>query len=421
MRANELLDPEIAAARQRVTTMELVRYAFDTTPFYRDRYREAGINRRDLFDPEVFEELPVVQKTDLRERRDDFLAEGVPASRRLSSATGGSTGVPVSLFHDKRSPVAAMWWRVYRWWGIEPWEDMAFIHRERRTAAAQRREAIEWWPSRHFVLDSREMSPSSMTQFHEMWTEVAPRLLNGYIGGVHEFASYVLEQGLSIHAPHAIGVTSAPVTPSQRAFIESVFGAPVYDQYRTAEVPWIAAQCAEKSSLHVLSDLRVLEIADDDGKPVAAGTQGKVVVTDLCNRLFPLIRYELGDLTHIVDGACSCGMSLTRIAPVVGRVSDVLRLPDGTSVAGGLTALFNGQPHAVRQFQIHQHADFSVTLRFVLGDSLDARASVQEAGLRLEGILGHAVPVVLEEVQIISHDSGKARPVVSDVDSPALA
>lgn len=37
------------------------------------------------------------------------------------------------------------------------------------------------------------MSPSSIEQFLETWTDVAPCLLNGYIGGVHEFASYALE------------------------------------------------------------------------------------------------------------------------------------------------------------------------------------------------------------------------------------
>lgn len=421
LRANELLDPEIAAERQRATTMELARYAFDTTPFYRDRYREAGINRRDLYDPDVFEDLPVVQKSDLRERRDDFLAEGVPASRRLTSATGGSTGVPVSLFHDKLAPVAAMWWRVYRWWGIEPWEDMAFIHRERRTAATQRREALEWWPSRHLVLDSRGMSPSSMEQFHETWTEVAPRLLNGYIGGVHEFASFVFERGLSIHAPHAIGVTSAPVTPSQRAFIESVLGAPVYDQYRTAEVPWLAAQCADKSALHVLSDLRTIEITDDDFKPVPAGVHGNVLVTDLCNRVFPLIRYEIGDLTHIVDEPCPCGRSLTRIAPISGRISDVLRLPNGMSVAGGLNALFNARPDAVRQFQIHQHADYGIALRYVPSDSPGAEEAVADAAERLAVIVEHAVPVVLEPVEFIAHDRGKARTVVCDVATPVAS
>ncbi|MBG6238883.1 phenylacetate-CoA ligase [Mycetocola sp. CAN_C7] len=421
LRTGERLDPEMAARRQHTATMDLVRYAFDTTPFYRDRYREAGINRRDLFDPDIFESLPVVRKADLRERQGDFLAEGVPPSRRLTSATGGSTGVPVALLHDRRAPVAAMWWRVYRWWGIEPWEDMAFIHRERRTAATQRREALEWWPSRHLVLDSRAMSPASMEQFHETWTEVMPRLLNGYIGGVHEFASYVFEHSLSIHAPHAIGVTSAPITPSQRTFIESVLGAPVYDQYRTAEVPWIAAQCSERSALHVLSDLRTLEITDDDWKPVPPGTLGNVVITDLCNRVFPLIRYEIGDLTSIIDEPCACGMSLTRIAPISGRISDVLRLPSGLSVAGGLNALFNARPDAVRQFQIHQRADYTIALRYVKGDSADAESAVADAAERLAVIVEHAVPVILEPVEFIAHDRGKARTVVCDVAAPVAS
>ncbi|MET0933499.1 MAG: hypothetical protein ABWX56_07285 [Mycetocola sp.] len=415
LRAGERLDPELAAQQQRATTMDLVRFAFSSVPFYRDHYRDAGITASDLLDPDVFEQLPLIRKADLRDRGDDFLATGIPANRRLTSATGGSTGVPVSLFHDSRAPVAAMWWRVYRWWGVAPWDDKAFIQRERRSARTQVRETIEWWPTRHMYLDSRGMSDSSMQAFYDEWNTVRPPLLNGYIGGVHEFAAHVRKHDLPFHSPRAIGVTSAPVTPSQRAFIESALGAPVYDQYRTAEVPWIAAQCADKTALHVLSDLRNLEITDDDGKPVPNGTPGNILLTDLCNRVFPLIRYEIGDLTHIVPEPCDCGRSLTRIAPISGRISDVLRLPNGMSVAGGLNALFNAQPHAVRQFQIHQRADYTISLRYVPSDSPDAEDAVADAADRLAAIVEHAVPVVLEPVEFIAHDRGKARTVVCDV------
>lgn len=415
LRQQENLDPELATRTQRARLMELARYAYDNTSFYRDLYTAAGITQRDLFDPDVVEELPLVQKSDLRDHGAEFLARGVPADRRLTSATGGSTGVPVSVFHDRNAPVAAMWWRVYRWWGVAPWDDKAFIQRERRSGAAQHRESIQWWPTRHRYLDSREMSAASMRHFYDDLVRVKPPLLNGYVGGVHEFAAFVHGNGLTFPSPRAIGVTSAPVTDSQRTFIESTLGAPVFDQYRTAEVPWIAAQCRERSALHVLSDLRTVEIVNEAGMPSPAGTDGNVVVTDLCNRVFPIIRYSIGDISREVEGRCPCGNALKRISAVSGRISDVLRLPGGIRVAGGLTALFNAHPRAVRQFQIHQRADYSVILRFVLGDDSGARGAVESVAAELASILGNAVPVGIEEVHSIPHDRGKARPVISDI------
>lgn len=421
MRRAEAEDPERARILQRDQAMRLARYAFDETPFYRDRYHDAGFNRRDLYDPDSFGELPIIRKAELRERGADFLAPKVPSRLRLNSATGGSTGEPLALLHDSRAPVAAMWWRVYRWWGVAPSDHKAFIQRERRTPAAQLRNTIEWWPTRHIALDSRNMSPSSMHAFYELWQEVGPRLLNGYVGGVHEFASFVDRNGLSIRAPRAIGVTAAPTTPSQRAYIGSVLGAPVYDQYRSAEIPWIAAQCAERSALHVLSDLRLVEIVGEDRRVLPPGMNGGIVVTDLCNRVFPLIRYDMGDVAHSLDTPCPCGMSLTRISEVGGRVTDVVRLPNGQSVAGGLTALFNSRPDAVRVFQIHQRADYSVALRYVAGDVADADQIAEAAAHQLADVLNNAVPVVLESVDHIPHDRGKARPVISDVPAGVLS
>ncbi|MFC0681069.1 phenylacetate--CoA ligase family protein [Lysobacter korlensis] len=400
---------------QRISALELVRFAFDSTAFYRDRYREAGFTRDDLFDPDVFESLPVIEKAELRERRDDLLVAGVPARRRLPSSTGGSTGEPLRVLHDRRAPVAAMWWRIYRWWGIHPGDDKAFVQRERRTDGARLKETLEWWPTRHRFLDARSLTPESMAAFAEQWRRHPPALVNGYVGGLTEFAAFLRERGLRLPAPRAIGVTAAPITPSQRAFLRETLRAPVFDQYRSAEVPWIAAEAPGAEGLFVLGDLRVVEILDDEDRPAPSGVEGDVVVTDLCNRVFPLIRYRLGDRTRALPDAPGGPLRLPRIAAVQGRVSDVLRLPNGARVSGGLTGLFNARPDAVRQFQVHQQADAGIVLRCVPGAVADADAVIERAAAELRSIVEGSVPVLVQLVDSIPHDRGKARVVISDV------
>lgn len=414
--------------------MDLARFGWDNTVYYRERYSQAGFTRKDLLDPLAFNELPITTKRDLRDRKSEFVVPGNSDAFRLTSSTGGSTGEPLTLFHDQRAPVAAMWWRVYRWWGIHQSDNKAFIQRERRSNSERARERLEWWPTEQIYLDARTLSRESMDAFLVEWRRNKPRLLNGYVGAVHEFASYLLANGLRVPAPVAIGVTAAPITPPQRNLIESTLGAPVYDQYRSAEIPWIAAQCSERSALHVLSDIRVVElVAGTDaarggenaaGPPgvsdgvtdgVTDGVEGEIVVTDLCNRVFPLIRYAIGDRSSIVPEPCPCGMTLTRIAPIAGRVSDVIRLPNGQSITGGLTGLFNDYPDAVRQFQIHQLADYSIVLRYALGPAPDAESKVAAAAATLSAIVHSSVPVTLERVDHIAHDRGKARVVLSDL------
>ena len=50
----------------------------------------------------------------------------------------------------------------------------------------------------------------------------------------------------------------------------------------------------------------------------------KLIVTNLYNEAFPIIRYEIGDLASPVSGTCSCGRTLPLMSKVVGRVSDIV-------------------------------------------------------------------------------------------------
>ena len=62
-----------------------------------------------------------------------------------------------------------------------------------------------------------------------------------------------------------------------------------------------------------------------------------------------------------------------------GRTIDVLHLPSGTALAHRLTAIFSNHPESVRLFQIHQHADFSLTVRVVEGTEPDAKGHIERA------------------------------------------
>lgn len=411
MRAAESASPEQVERDSRQAAMALARHAWDTTEFYPRRYAEAGITRADLEQESTFDSLPVIEKDEIRDQRDAFISRGSRPGDRLPSSTGGSTGQPLTVFHDRRAPVAAMWWRVYRWWGIHPADDKAFVQRDRRSSRQRTREVLEWWPTRHATLDAMTLTEESMSAFTAGLAGRSTPLVNGYVGGVHEYALYLESVGGRIPGLRAVGVTAAPLTPSQRIDIERALGAPVHDQYRSAEVPWLAAECGERDGLHVLADLRRLELVDDTSSPVS---QGEVVVTDLTNRVFPLVRYRLGDRTSWAPGTCACGMTLPRIQPVDGRVSDVLELPDGQRISGGLTGLFNARPDAVRQFQIRQRVDLSLRLLWIRGPAADAEAVVGDAVDRLRQISGSQVDVAAEEVDVIGHDGGKARVIVRE-------
>lgn len=78
-------------------------------------------------------------------------------------------------------------------------------------------------------------------------------------------------------------------------------------------------------------------------------------------------------------------------------------------------AMFSGHPDSVRLFQIHQHADHSITVRVIPGDDPDGAVHVEELRRRID----HEVTVTTEYVDELPFTGGKIKYVVSDV-APGL-
>ncbi|HWS50995.1 MAG TPA: hypothetical protein VN241_08295 [Microbacterium sp.] len=416
MLADERLPPEQARQLTDRRSADIAVHAYRTTPFYREHYSAAGFTESDVARAENFEHLPMLTKAHVQDAGDGLISTTSAGKDRLPSRTGGSTGRPLQVYNDRLAPTAALWWRVYSWWGIHPGDDAAFIYRQSRSGTKKLRYDLQWWPTRHLLLDARGATDESIRAFESTMRRVRPRLLVGYVEGVVDYAEFVKREGEAPEGLAAVSVTASMLHPGQREQIESTLHTPVFDTYRSAEIPWIAAECQAHEGLHVLSDRRRVDVVDDAARPAADGSVGEVLVTDFDNHAFPLIRYAIGDRTSVRGGDCRCGRTLKRIDHIEGRIADALRAPSGRAVSGGLGGLFNAWPGVVRQFQIHQAADHAVTIRYVPGTDVQEAAEAARAVCEtVAGFLGGEVPVSAEPVGSVESIGGKARLVISDV------
>ena len=111
-----------------------------------------------------------------------------------------------------------------------------------------------------------------------------------------------------------------------RARIPQALGATVRGSYGASEFLPIAWECAH-GRLHVNEDWVILEPVDQRHRPVPHGQAGHgVLLTNLANRVQPLIRYDLGDRVTLHGGRCACGSTMSAME-VRGRRDDVLRVP----------------------------------------------------------------------------------------------
>lgn len=399
-------------------TKSLVDYAYEKVPYYRRRFDEISLSPQDLKTPQDFLHVPLLTRQDLQANFHEMVSlDARPRDLRLST-TGGSTGEPVKVYHQKNVVRAATGWRMLSWWNLDPGSDFASIYRDTRTTwSARMVNRLLWWPARRIDLNAVKISEQDIHRFVSELHKVKPPLLHGYVGAVDYVAGYLLENKISVPPPKAIWVTSAPLTAVQAKRIEAAFGAPVYDQYGCCEIYWLAAQCPQQQGLHMFSDIRRFEFLDENNRPCPVGTEGRIAVTDLENRLFPIIRYLNGDMGRELPGQCACGVTLPLMDKITGRVSDIVRLPSGERVSGEfLTTIFDDTPDAVRQFQVHQKADYSIDILVVPNPGEpDLEKIFSTVVNKLAQDLNRQVPVTLHKVGEIPQKGGKLRFIRSDI------
>ena len=339
--------PQRLARAQRNRLHNLVRHARTASPFYRHHYRGVPSNFGGL------SELPVLDKPTLMSNFDDWVTDPdvtLEALRRdflaredcvgrlylgryLVMTTSGTTGEPAVLLQDRLS------WRVYNILGRT--RPQPVVRRIDLGELARRgiRTAALFATGGHFGAVAlaervRGISPfladrtrvfSVLRPIDELVAELnafQPTLLSGYPSVFVLLAAEQRAGRLRIDPVHIL-CAGELFTPAMREAVHSAFGCPITEGYAATEVPALAIECTH-GFLHVNSDWYVLEPVDSDRRPVPPGVRSdSALVTNLANRVQPIIRYDLGDRVMLQPQPCACGSPFPVVA-VEGRTNDLL-------------------------------------------------------------------------------------------------
>ncbi len=88
--------------------------------------------------------------------------------------------------------------------------------------------------------------------------------------------------------------------------------------------PGVAAECQEKSGLHVAEDHFYPEIVDPHTiQSLTQGQKGELLITTLTNEGYPLIRFRTGDITAFDNSPCACGRTSVRMSAPLSRSDDL--------------------------------------------------------------------------------------------------
>ena len=397
----------------------LVRYCAEYVPYYKRIFTHLGFHHSDLRSEKDFRQLPMLDRRTVRNCFQELIATTVRPGALVPASTGGSTGEPLTILTDPRLPLSSMSWRMLNWWGVDVSDNSGYLYRAVPTGAQRLLADVLTYPTRRAYISAINMTPRGIEDFLRVLDGIAPRYLVGYVGAIDALATVMRREGKRLETLKAVWTTAAPVPVALRTNLDDIFGCPVYSQYGSIEMYTMAADCPVRQGLHVFSDIRHVELLTQPH--CDSGCAGEVVVTDLTNYAFPLLRYRTGDVSRFIASPCACGRPFPLMEYVQGRISETIYLDDGTPVPGEYwTTIFDDYADDIRSFHVHQHADRGIEITYEAAS--DAGAVAAQAVLStLTAKFATAARIRIRQGSGAFNDRGKLRFVTSDVRRDGVA
>ena len=330
--------------------------------FWTEKLREAKIDPRSIRSLDDLSRLPFTTKSELAAEQEAHPPYGrnltfVPTDySRLHQTSGTTTGQPLRWLDTPASWnwMLDCWTTIYRWMNLRP--------------------------------DDRLCFPFSFGPFLGFWAGFEGALRQGHLclaaGGMSSEArlklildnritllgctpTYALRlaevaaaQGIDLPSSsvRAILVAGEPggSIASVRSRIEAAWGARVFDHWGMTEIGPLASECDDDpGNLTVLETECIAEIVDPaSGQPVAGGSPGELVITNLGRVGSPVIRYRTGDLVEVDPALHSSGRTLLRLkGGILGRTDDMLIVRGNNVFPSSIEAIIREFPEIV-EFRI---------------------------------------------------------------------
>ncbi len=374
---------------QRRELCSLIRHAAKNVPYYRKQFTEAGIRPDSICGPEDLRHLPILEKRTVQAEPPAFLDETLSKRQLVTLYTSGTTGTPLTIYRDVRLYSAGFAYLDARWHAVS-----GMRRRVNRSVSlgghlitAPNRNRPPFWVYnkrwKQLYMSSYRLSPKYLDYYVDELRNFNGEYIEGYPSSIYAVAQYIVDKKLEPIPFKACFTTAETLFDHQRQMISEAFCCRTYNQYGCGEQVVFAAEC-ENGSMHLSPEIGIVEVLDDNDKPVQPGKIGQLVCTSLINRVQPFIRYRLNDIASLLPGRCSCGSSLPMLGHIEGRVDAVLITRDGRKI-GRLDPVFKGAK-GIAEAQIVQNDYDKFVIRIVPGNDYsasDGQNVIQNLGNRV--------------------------------------
>lgn len=394
---------------------ELVRYAHKNVPYYKKIIQENNIHysRKTIFDD--IKKFPILTKQDMKNNFEDLKSQDITTFSKNTS--GGSTGQPVVFLQDNNyyDWNAAGKVFYYSWAGRNEGEFMIKLWGSERDII-EGTQGLDGFLIKHMMniqlLNSFKMSEKNMRDYVKIINTKKPKIMESYVQSIYELAIFIEKKNLSIYSPKGIIVSAGILYPHMREKIETVFGTKVFNRYGTREVGDIACSCEFSDELHINMFHSYVEVLDSNLTRLDDGNLGHIHITNLNNKVMPLIRYDIGDMGEISKNyTCKCGRGLIKLKEVKGREMNMFKSKSGDLIPGEFFIHFVGVVHNkgnIEKFQIIQERIDLIKIKYILKDSKGFEENKYNVEKDIKKVMGEDCNIIWDLVkEIPPSKSGK--------------
>ncbi len=310
-------------------------------PFYQRLWGAQGIEAGDITGLADITKLPVYGKHeimgsvescpplgDFHGWRDGTAAGDMPM---VFHTTSGTTGRPQPLVFSPRSREIQnlLLARLYRWQGMKEGDVVHSVYGHGMINGGHYvREAVNHFTQALFCSAGTGIEMRSAQQVNLM-RDMGATVIVGFADYIKKLADVAREQGLEPGKDIPVRMICGHLGRESRESLSKAWGGvELYDWYGVGDTGAIAGQGPDQDGMYVMEDAQYLEILGvDDGKPVADGETGDMVVTCLYkDDIYPIIRFNTHDVTRVLTTPSSLGLNLRRIEGFLGRSDNMVKV-----------------------------------------------------------------------------------------------
>ncbi|TXH60849.1 MAG: phenylacetate--CoA ligase family protein [Bacteroidia bacterium] len=321
---------------------DLIQYLSINSKYYKKLFEQNNIDVKSIQTVEDLVKIPTTEKEDLQIFNTDFLC--VPTTKIIEyTATSGTLGSPVTIALTEND-LKRLAYNEYCSFVCADGSPLD-IYQLMLTLDRQFMAGMAYYSGiRKLGAGVVRVGPGVPSLQWEVIERIKPTAIVAVPSFIVKLIQYAQEQGVNINTSSVkkaicIGENIRNDDLSLNVLGEKIINAwdiQLYSTYASTEMQTAFTECIAGKGGHLNPELLIVEILDDEGKPVKDGQQGEVVITTLGIEGMPLLRYKTGDICKVYNSSCECGRNTIRLSPVLGRKKQMIKFKGTTLFAPAL-------------------------------------------------------------------------------------